>query len=96
MKYVLITGGISGKGFELAKNFISDGYGIVIAASNIERLQKARIKLEDEFETKVLIYQQDMGKIGAAIQLYKQSLVNRIIRWSALKLKLMVIAKMKN
>jgi len=72
MKYVLITGGTGGIGFELAKNFARDGYGIVIVSSNSERLQKARQKLEDEFEIIVLTYKQDMEKIGAAMQLYSQ------------------------
>lgn len=72
MKYVLITGGTSGIGFELAKNFARDGYGVVIVSSNSERLQKAKQKLEGEFEITVLTYQQDMGKIGAAIQLYNR------------------------
>lgn len=73
MKYVLITGGTSGIGFEFAKNFARDGYGVVIVSSNSNRLQKAKKKLEDEFKTTVLTYQQDMGKMGAAIQLYKRT-----------------------
>lgn len=72
MKYVLITGGTSGIGFELAKEFARDGYGIVIVSSNSERLQKAKQKLEDQFEITVLTYQEDLGKIGAAIQLYNR------------------------
>jgi short-subunit dehydrogenase len=72
MKYVLITGGTSGIGFELAKNFARDNYGVVIVSYNNERLQKAKQKLENEFKITVLTYQQDMGKIGAAIQLYSQ------------------------
>lgn len=72
MKYVLITGGTNGIGFELAKNFAKDNYGIVIVSSNSERLQKAKQKLEDEFEATVLTYKQDLGKIGAAVQLYNR------------------------
>ncbi len=72
MKYVLITGGTSGIGFELAKNFARDGYGVIMVSSSSERLQKAREKLEDEFDITVLTYEQDMGKIGAAIQLYSR------------------------
>ena len=72
MKYVLITGGTGGIGFELAKNFAKDGFGIVIVSSNSERLQTAKQKLEDEFEIMVLTYNQDMGKIGAAMQLYNR------------------------
>jgi short-subunit dehydrogenase len=73
MKYALITGGTSGIGFQLAKNFARDGYGIIIVSSNSNRLEKAKQKLEDEFKTTVLTYQQDMGKIGAAIQIYNRT-----------------------
>jgi len=61
MKYVLITGGTSGI-----------GYGVIIVSSNSERLQKAKQKLEDELKITVFTYQQDMGKIGAAAQLYSR------------------------
>lgn len=72
MKYVLITGGTSGIGFELAKNFAGDGYGVIIVSSNSERLQNAKQKLEDEFKGKVLTYQQDLAKTGAARKLYSR------------------------
>ncbi len=72
MKYVLITGGTSGIGFEFARNFAKDGYDIAIVSSNDESLQKTKRKLENEFGIHVLIYQQDMGRIGAAIQLYNK------------------------
>lgn len=73
MEYVLITGGTSGIGFELAKNFTRDGYGVIIVSANSERLHKAKQKLEDEFNTTVLTYRQDMGEIGAAVQLYRRT-----------------------
>lgn len=104
MKYVLITGGTSGIGFELARNFARDSYGIVIISSNSERLQKARQKLEDEFKVPVLTYQQDMGRIGAARQLYNRIkedsldisiLVNNAGIGLVSPMRMMVIAKMK-
>ncbi|MBK1812801.1 SDR family oxidoreductase [Clostridium sp. YIM B02505] len=70
MKYALITGGTSGIGFELARNFIRGGYEVIITSSSKDRLEKAKRKLESEFKVEVLTYQQDMGKIGAAEQLY--------------------------
>lgn len=72
MKYVLITGGTSGIGFELVRNFAKDGYGIVIVSSSNERLKNARQRLEDEFKIKVLTYHQDLGNIGAASQIYSR------------------------
>ncbi|GFZ33115.1 short-chain dehydrogenase [Clostridium zeae] len=70
MKYALITGGTSGIGFELAKNFIKDGYDVIITSSSSDRLEKAKQSLEKEFNVTVLTYVQDLGKIGAAKQLY--------------------------
>lgn len=72
MEYVLITGGTSGIGFQLAKNFAKHGYGIIIVSANSERLEKAKQKLEYEFKVSTLIYKEDMGKLGAAIQLYNR------------------------
>lgn len=72
MEYVLITGGTSGIGFELAKIFAMDGYGVVIVSSNGERLQKTRQILQEKFNIEVVTYKQDMGKIGAAIELYNR------------------------
>jgi short-subunit dehydrogenase len=72
MKYALITGGTSGIGFELARNFARNGCGVVIVSSSSERLQKSKEKLEDEFQVTVLTYEQDLGKIGAAIELYNR------------------------
>lgn len=70
MEYVLITGGTSGIGFELARNFARDGCNVVIVSSSSESLHNAKQKLEDEFKTTVFTYQQDMGKIGAATEIY--------------------------
>ncbi|URZ04296.1 SDR family NAD(P)-dependent oxidoreductase [Clostridium felsineum] len=72
MKYVLITGGTSGIGLELVRNFARDGYGIVIVSSNSESFKKVKQKLEAEFDIPVVTYEQDMGKIGAAIRLYQR------------------------
>ena len=72
MKNVLITGGTSGIGLELAKCFAHDNYGIVIASSNRERLELIKNKLESEFVNPVHIYKQDLSKIGAAFKLYNR------------------------
>ncbi len=72
MEHVLVTGGTSGIGLELAKNFAKDGYGIIIVSSSSERLQKVRKKFKNEFDISILTYQQDLGKIGAALELYNK------------------------
>jgi short-subunit dehydrogenase len=70
MKNVLITGGTTGIGFELAKIFAKDGYGIVIVSSSSKNLQAAKQSLENDFNIKVWTYEKDLSKQGAAIELY--------------------------
>lgn len=70
MEYVLITGGTSGIGYELARCFAKNGYGIIIAASDMKRLIDTKEKLEKEFSVPILIYQQDLATLGAAAELY--------------------------
>lgn len=70
MEYVLITGGTSGIGFEFARKFAFEGYGIVLASSNKLRLESAKNQLEDEFNVPVYIFDQDLGQIGSACALY--------------------------
>ena len=72
MADVLITGGSSGIGFELARKFASEGYPILLAASNLDKLQNAKEKIENEYHVCVTIYQQDLAKIGAAYELYRK------------------------
>lgn len=70
MEYVLITGGTSGIGFELARIFAGNGCGVVLVSSNEKRLENTKMKLENELKAVVRTYQQDLGKTGAALQLY--------------------------
>ena len=72
MKYVLITGGTSGIGYDLAKKFAEEKYGIVIAASNQERLENTKEKLQKKYKVPVHIYKQDLAKTGASEELYQQ------------------------
>ncbi len=70
MKNVLITGGSSGIGLELAKKFAADGYGILLAASNKEKLLKAKRELEKCYHVPVRVYAVNLAKQGMAKQLY--------------------------
>jgi len=72
MKNVLITGGTSGIGFEMARIFARNNYQVFIASSNQERLNEAKHKLENEFKNTVKILEQDLSKIGAALELYNK------------------------
>lgn len=72
MEYVLITGGSSGIGYALAKKFAADHYGIVLAASDADKLQKAGEQLEQEYGVEVLGYAIDLSETGAAKMLYNR------------------------
>ena len=65
MEYVLITGGTSGIGYELARVFAQNGFGILIAASNSEKLSMVKNSLSEEFHTEVETYKKDLSKFGA-------------------------------
>lgn len=78
MKYVLITGGTSGIGYEFAKKIAAEGYGIVIAASNEERLNRVMHRLEKFYSVPVHGYVQDLGIIGGAKTLYDRIKKDRL------------------
>lgn len=69
-KYVLITGGSSGIGMALAKQFARDNYGIVLAASKEEKLLAAKKELMRLHNVPVHTYAIDLAKQGAAVSLY--------------------------
>ena len=68
---VLITGGSSGIGLELAKQFAADGYEIILAASNEERLLKVKNMLTHQYSVAVTTYTIDLAKQGMAEKLYE-------------------------
>ena len=70
-KEVLITGGSSGIGLELAKQFAADGYAVILAASNEERLLGAKTMLKEQYSVSVSTYAFDLAKQGMAERLYE-------------------------
>ena len=69
-KYVLVTGGSSGIGLALAKEFAKDGYGIVLAASKEEKLFLAKQELLRLYPVPVHTYAYDLAVQGNAEALY--------------------------
>ena len=71
MAQVLITGGSSGIGLELAKQFAADGYDIILVASNVDRLRTAKKTIEDNYYVAVTTYVFDLSLQGEAEKLYE-------------------------
>lgn len=72
MKYVLITGGTSGIGYEMTRIFISNHFRVIIVSGNKDKLIKAKNDLEKEFQTDILTIEQDLSKNGSAQKVYEQ------------------------
>lgn len=64
---ILITGGSSGIGFEMAKEFLAAKNKVIITGRNREKLEKAKQKLGD-----VTIIQSDVSKPDSIKELYAQ------------------------
>ncbi|MBS7007377.1 SDR family NAD(P)-dependent oxidoreductase [Anaerostipes sp.] len=74
MEYVLITGGSGGIGFELARIFAQNKFGVILVSSDREKLWKAKEKLKEEFDSEIEVYEKDLSKTGAAGEMYREVL----------------------
>ena len=72
MQNVLITGGTSGIGYSLAKEFAERGNNLILVSSNRKNLETAKNQISSVFDCKVTIIQQDLSKLGAAKKLVEQ------------------------
>src|ERR1700744_3116736 len=77
-KYVLITGGTSGIGCELAKLFAKDGYNLVIAARGEDGLDKTSGELKQQFGIEVATISKDLFKPGSPFELYDEIIAKGI------------------
>lgn len=64
---IMITGGSSGIGFEMAKEFISAKNKVIITGRNMDKLHKAKEKLAD-----VTVIQSDISNSDSVKKLYEQ------------------------
>lgn len=70
---VLITGGTSGIGLALAKQFVRNGYHLVLVASDKGRLAKAKILLKRiNPDSRIMLVCQDLSVEGAAYRVYQK------------------------
>jgi len=79
---VLITGGSEGIGFELAKLYAADGFDLILAARDPQKLEQAALRLKD-FPVSVQTIAADLSVLGSAEGLY-QEVRNRGLRVSVL------------
>src|SRR6218665_1190003 len=69
-KYVLITGGTSGIGYELARLLAKDGHNLIIIARSQEELDKVAHELTAGYSIDVLTFAKDLFKKNAPFEVY--------------------------
>ena len=72
-KNVLVTGGTSGIGYELAKLFAEGGYDVTLVARNADRLEAVSDELKKQYGVQVHTIQKDLFKPGAAKEVYDET-----------------------
>ncbi len=71
-KHVLITGGTSGIGYELAKLFAKDNYNIILVARDEQELKKIERELQDTYDVNVLSIATDLFDPENAFEIYEE------------------------
>lgn len=71
-KLVLITGGTSGIGYELARLFARDGYNIIIVARDDQELRDTSTQLKDDFGAEVFSISKDLFEPESPFELYEE------------------------
>ena len=71
-KTALITGASGGIGYDLAKEFASNGYHVVLVARSKEKLEQLAQALAAKYSVKATVIAQDLGAIGAPQEIFNQ------------------------
>lgn len=69
---VLITGGTSGIGHELAKIFAANGYNLILVARTREDLRSVSQEIGQQFGVMVNIFNKDLHEPDAPFELYRE------------------------
>ena len=77
-KYVLITGGTMGIGYELARCFAEENYNLVLVARSKKDLQNRKKEFENNFGIKVLTISTDLFNPENATKVYREIKTNKI------------------
>lgn len=72
----LVTGAASGLGFELAMLLAKDGYDLILADVDSEKLQNAKDKITAQYSSKIQLIVKDLSTCNVAEQIF-QALENR-------------------
>ena len=72
-QYALITGGTSGIGYELARNFAKDGYNLILVARNKNLLQQTTDELKQQFGVEITPLAEDLFDKNAAERVYNKT-----------------------
>jgi short-subunit dehydrogenase len=67
---VLITGGGSGLGFEIAKLFALDNYSLILVGRNVENLESAQKELKQKYQVDVEIISADLTDYQAVSSIF--------------------------
>src|SRR4051812_38216150 len=68
----LITGASSGIGYDLAKEFASHGYDVVLVARSKDKLEQLAQELHATYGIKAIVLAQDLSAIGAPQTIFEQ------------------------
>ncbi len=67
----LITGASGGLGLEFAHLCAQDGYDLVLAARNENKLNQIKKELEEKYHISVSVFAVDLSKKDSALDLYR-------------------------
>ena len=70
--YVLITGGTSGIGYELAKKFAKEGFNLILVARTESELYKTVDEINDQYDVDAIGIAKDLFEPNAPFEVYEQ------------------------